>query len=303
MNKLLAIAGSALILAAVIGYSASTNRQDNGTASNVIRRPANAVLDLSNTALPNKSEKVESTNITLTKANSVLFRDEVNSQSIAKLQKDIQSKANKLKGKPLYLVLDTPGGDITAGYDLIDFVQGESLNVKTITQFSASMGAYISQSLGERLVTPHGTFMFHRARVEGVGGQLPGEFLTRAGVLLNLVTVMEKQNAARMGISFEEYTKLVKDEYWVSGEEAVKQGIADRVATIQCGEDLQGEHTEQVQVFVFTLNVTYSNCPAIRGPLDVKLANEVNSPQEEAQAKEVIRDFIYNRGIKKATSL
>lgn len=294
------IIAGAVILGGVIAIASTQNEKRYSTVQAVAQKPTNVDISKYAPKLETKAYAGEASSVNLTDANTAVFRDEVNAQSIAKLQREILNKATKLHGKPLYLVLDTPGGDINAGYDLIDMIQGMNLNVKTITQFSASMGAYIAESLGERLVTPHGTYMFHRAAVDGVGGQVPGEFLTRAGYLLNLVTVMEKQNAARLGISFDEYTKLVKDEYWVTGEEAVKQGVADRVVTISCGEGLQGEHTEVVRIFIFELAVTYSNCPAIRGPLNVEMLKGSGNAKDD---RIVIQDFIYKRNKTKGSRL
>lgn len=261
--------------------------------------PHNTAYDLSSPKLPSKEVDISESVLTLKDRNTVIFRSEVSYESVAKLQQEIFAKAKEMKaGETLYLVLDTPGGDINAGNGLVDSLRALHVNVKTITNFSASMGFYIAQRLGERLVTPHGMFMAHRARVGGVGGQIPGEFITATGRLLDLVYGMERENAARMGISHEAYTKLVKDEYWVSGVDAVKQGVADKVVNIRCADDLQGEYSESVQVFMFTLQITWSKCPAIQGPLSIGMGGDV--PEEKKQ--ELIKLVTDRRALTRAVN-
>lgn len=280
------IAG-AVILSGLIAVASTQSNGEYALLNQVRGKPSYRGLASASKPAP-LSESYDT--IKLTEENSVTFREEVTSVSISKLEKELLKKAKS--GKTLYLVLDTPGGDIGAGLDFIDFINGSGIKVKTITQFSASMGAYIAESLGERLVTQHGTYMFHRAKVDGVGGQVPGEFNTRAQMIIDLVNIMERQNANRLGINLEEYTKLVKDEYWVSGAEAVASNVADRVVSISCGEDLQGEYTTQITVFIFKLNVTYSKCPAIKGPLNVEMAESTGNSVKD---KQIIQDFIYKQ--------
>lgn len=218
--------------------------------------------------IKNKREDAPTETIELNKSNTLIFREDYNAVSVAKLQKAMLSKAAS-GTKRIFLALDTPGGDIRAGNSLNSLAQGLGIKIDTITIFAASMGFGTAQSLGTRYIQPHGVMMAHRARVGGVDGQIPGEFLTAAGMLLDLVYGMERSNASRLGISFEDYTTLVKDEYWVTGADAVKQGAADKVANIRCANDLLGTTAQIINLGFFSIKVVYSDCPAIEGPLDI----------------------------------
>ena len=71
-------------------------------------------------------------------------------------------RANNPK-ETIYIVVNSPGGSVTAGMKFITFANGID-NVKTITITAISMGSAIVEALpGERLIVPNATFMFHRA--------------------------------------------------------------------------------------------------------------------------------------------
>ena len=141
------------------------------------------------------SEKVKLRNksklIILEKANTVVFRGEVTNRSVANAQFQIQQAARNLpKGKPIYLVLDTPGGSVFAGLNLIDFVKGLDREVHTISLFAASMGFQFVQNFNKRYVAPNGVLMSHRA-AGGVKGQFDGELEQRYAMIKRIIDKLD----------------------------------------------------------------------------------------------------------------
>jgi len=272
------------LMSALFGWGAYSLVFGNSEAASFVGQavtstPATPILSAKDIVKKSEGYVPEET-ITLSRSNTVSFRNIVLPDTVAKAQMELLTKSKSLpKGAPIYLVLDTPGGDINAGMQLADTARGLGRPVHTITNFAASMGFYLVQRLGKRYITPSGTLMAHRARVEGVGGQVPGEFLTAVNLIYRQVTKMEMQNAARLGISFEKYTALVKDEYWVTGEDAVVAGAADSLVNIKCDDSLSGTTAESFQTLFGEATVEYSNCPAISSPLSIHFANQ----NEEAQ--------------------
>jgi ATP-dependent protease ClpP protease subunit len=194
------------------------------------------------------------------------------------------------KGEPIYLVLNTPGGDVEAGNQLIDTANGLSRPVHTITIFAASMGFNTVQALGNRYILPSGTLMAHRVRVGGIGGQVPGEFLTAVTRVIRQTQRMEMRNASRMGISFADYTKLINAEYWVDGEDAVRQGVADAVVNIRCDASLEGTSEETLQTPFGPISLIWSDCPAVTNPIGFKYSGP--SPQD------AVKSYLSNRQAK-----
>jgi len=117
--------------------------------------------------------------VEITAENSVVLRGAMTELSTSKVLSEIILKDRDLPaGEPLYLYIDSPGGEIVSGTQMIEGIKGLSREVITITQFSASMAFITVQSLGKRLIMPSGVLMSHRAK-GGVEGQIPGEMDTR----------------------------------------------------------------------------------------------------------------------------
>lgn len=224
--------------------------------------------------------------ILLTPKNTVMLRGEVGTQFVYNAQTVLMDLVNKRGSQsyPIYLVLDSPGGSIDGGEDLIQFAK-TIRNVKTITIFAASMGSAIVQAIpGERLIVDTGILMFHRATIR-MGGQIEdGEMESNLDFIKRFVRSMELRNAKRMSMSLEHYKSLVKDEYWTFGQEAVNRKAADRVVNVQCSADLipiQDLVKMSVRTPFGTIEVdlNYSRCPLFRigvpkAEKDLKALNE-----------------------------
>lgn len=219
--------------------------------------------------------------IILHKNNSIIFRNVVTRVSVSAAIGRLVSLSHKLsKNDNIYLFLDTPGGIVDDGEFLIDTVKALPQEVKTITQTSMSMGFHIVQSLGERLVLPSGMYMSHRMR-GGVEGQIPGEAVTRLNAALTLATYLDTAVAKRIGISVDAYRHLIFNEYWVSGEEAVKNRIADRVVIVRCGKDLDGTFKDVMETPFGSVSFVWSECPLIHYPLSIDVGGNRDSRLRE----------------------
>jgi ATP-dependent protease ClpP protease subunit len=206
--------------------------------------------------------------IKLTPDNTVVLRNEVNDDSISKLQVELAEKVIKRAGRgyTIYLVLDSPGGSIDSGLNFIEFAKNIS-NLETITLFSASMAAGIVEALpGKRNILETGILMFHRAK-GGVQGQFEdGELESRLTVYKKIVRRMEEANASRMCMSLSSYKDKVKDELWILGFEAVAAKAADAVVSIECSPELLAKGA--VESFSIpglgSINVKFNACPLIK---------------------------------------
>lgn len=214
--------------------------------------------------------------ITLTNENHILFSGEVNDQSVAQAQVALAKLSSQLeRNDVIYLVIDSPGGSVTAGNRFIDFASSLPQKIKTICLFCASMGYHIFQSLDERLVYPSSELMSHRVRIGGLAGQVPGEAVSRLNDIIATSNRMDEQVAKRIGITVEAYQKSIYDELWLSGESAVKLKHADRIAKIRCSEDLAVNTIDQTFMTMFgPVEVTMSACPLISGFLKIQLKRE-----------------------------
>jgi ATP-dependent protease ClpP protease subunit len=231
--------------------------------------------------------------ILLTENNSVAINQPITSEFIGKKTIEVIQKAAKLPpGADLYLILNTPGGEVFAGMLFVDTLNALHVKVHTITLFAASMGYQFAQHLGERYIISSGTLMSHRAAVGGVGGQINGELNSRVQFFTDISNLIDSVSAKRVGLSLADYQKAIVNELWVTGENAVKSGHADAVAQVSCDKALASKTKDEIIDTLFgTLQVTFSGCPLVTVPLDIKPAKGI---KDKGKAVERVKSFYSN---------
>jgi ATP-dependent protease ClpP protease subunit len=216
--------------------------------------------------------------VTLNSNNTVLLRGPVEPESVRDVQIDIAKlvAARMFKDYPIYLVLDSPGGDVEAGISLIEFAKTIS-NLRTITISAASMAADTVESLpGSRLITNNGSLMFHRAKGEFSGQFEVGEVESRLEMAKKLILGLELANANRMGISLLEYKGHAQNEWWLNADEALQYKAADKIVDIVCSQELVDKRVKtRLETIFASINIVYSGCPTFRYPLVVETINSV----------------------------
>jgi ATP-dependent protease ClpP protease subunit len=205
--------------------------------------------------------------VMLNSNNMVLLRGEVNEDSIGRLELDLAKVVAKrlFKDYPIYLVIDSPGGEVDTGLDFIEVAKLVP-NLRTIVIFGASMAADITESLpGERMMTNKGVLMFHRARGQFQGQFEVGELESRFEFAKKQILDLETTVANRLKMSIFEFKGHAKDEWWLNAKEAVQYKAADKIVDISCSQELIDKRTEITQESIFgTFTMVYSNCPTFR---------------------------------------
>lgn len=221
----------------------------------------------------------ESKKVTLTKDNVIVMDDYYDSEVVANLAKKAQDMDARLPSdEPMYLILDTGGGSIEAGIELIENLNNLNRKVHTISLFAASMGFQTVEGVkGERLLPSNGTLMSHKARGEFYG-EFPGQLDSRYTHYLKRVGRLDKQVVARTNGKHDDksYAALIENEYWCDGQDCIDQGLADRVVNVSCDASLEGTHTKSWARFIYMGHVieiidTMSNCPTITGALSYQI--------------------------------
>lgn len=207
--------------------------------------------------------------IILNDKNTINFNEPFNAVTVANRQLELFKLASNPEIKDIYIVMYTPGGSVSAGSLFIDTANSLGKNVHTITIFSASMGYHTVQGLGNRYILPSGRLMSHRAFVSGLTGQFPGELNTRVDMLMSSTRLLDETAAKRVGLTLEEYKKLIHDELWLTGQDAVDAGHADEVIQAKCDESLSGSDMKLINTFFGKLSVEYARCPLIVGPISI----------------------------------
>ena len=208
--------------------------------------------------------------ITLTKSNSVIFDSEVTADSTGQALFEIYNLYAKGVTE-IYLVLNTPGGSVPDGLEFIDAIKSLPIKVHTITIFAASMGYQIAQSLDTRFIMTNGTLMSHRAS-GGMEGIFNGSLNTRITNILQILEQQEIRVAKRLKISLVDYRKMIADELWISGKNAIENNQADEEVNIICGKDMIDIKTKRIYVFgIIPVDLQVSECPLIKKVFGFKI--------------------------------
>lgn len=148
------------------------------------------------------------------------------------------------RDKDIYLYINSPGGSVTAGLAIYDTMQFIAPDVSTIVMGEAcSMGSLLAQSgaAGKRLVLPKSTTMIHRVSsgTRGTSGSVHIQEMQMEDVKasleyaknlnVELTRIYERHNTA--GKTFDELFETMKFDKFMTAQEAVEFGLADRVIT------------------------------------------------------------------------
>lgn len=152
--------------------------------------------------------------------------------------------------KDISLFINSPGGSVTAGLAIYDTMQFIRPDVATYVMGQAcSMGSFLAQAgaKGKRFVLPESRTMIHRVSsgTKGTSGSVHVQALEfedakrhfDESVRLNerLTQLYVRHNTA--GKTFEELFETMKFDTFLSAEEAVENGLADKVVEKRPGED------------------------------------------------------------------
>lgn len=144
--------------------------------------------------------------------------------------------------KDINLYINSPGGSVTAGLAIYDTMQFIKPDVKTIVMGqAASMGSFLAQAgaKGKRFVLPESRTMIHRVSsgTRGTSGSIHVQEMEfedarrhlEESKRLNtrLTELYVKHNTA--GKTYEELFETMKFDTFLSSEEAVANGLADKV--------------------------------------------------------------------------
>lgn len=161
---------------------------------------------------------------------SYRINDEISSSSV-RLAVGWLKSAQKLKPSAIVLEINSPGGSVDAGFDLVKEIEDSSVPVTIVVDgTAASMAAYILEAGSYRIMTNRSSVMIHRAAVGG-------SFYGQADDWRNISDALKATDEAMLQFFL---TKLTVDEdylkektqgsrqWWMNYKEALKYGAIDR---------------------------------------------------------------------------
>ena len=134
--------------------------------------------------------------------------------------------------KDITLYINSPGGLVTAGMAIYDTMQYISSDIQTVVVGQAcSMGSLLASAgtKGKRLMLPHARHMIHQP-LGGASGQAT-DVEIRANELLRWKKELTEIYVKTTGKTFEQLRDDMERDKFMTPDEAVKYGLADKIVT------------------------------------------------------------------------
>jgi ATP-dependent Clp protease protease subunit len=162
----------------------------------------------------------------------IILHDEVTEQSASLVVAQLLFLESEDSIKDIHLYINSPGGSVTAGMSIYDTMQFIKPDVSTMVMGQAcSMGSLLAQAgaAGKRYILPHARHMIHQPS-GGARGQATDMEIQVKEILAmkkSLTEIYVKHNSK--GKSYKELAKDMERDYYISAEESVKYGLADKI--------------------------------------------------------------------------
>ncbi len=160
----------------------------------------------------------------------IVLSDEVNDATASLVVAQMLYLEGQDPEKDINFYINSPGGSVTAGLAIYDTMQYIKCDVSTICMgMAASMGAFLfsSGAKGKRYILPNAEVMIHQP-LGGAQGQAT-EILIAADHIKRTKDRLNKILAENTGKTVEEIFEDTERDNWLTAEEAVNYGLADKV--------------------------------------------------------------------------
>lgn len=137
-------------------------------------------------------------------------------------------------GKPILLVINSPGGSVDAGFAIWDQIKLITSPVTTlITGLAASMGSVLSLAAApnRRFATPMSRFMIHQPSIMGTIQGQATDLEIHAREILKTKEQLITIYTTATGKSREVIEKAIDRDTWMSAQEALEFGHIDKIIT------------------------------------------------------------------------
>lgn len=137
-------------------------------------------------------------------------------------------------GKPILMVINSPGGSIDSGFAIWDQIQMMKSPVTTLVcGLAASMGSILSLSAApkRRFATAQSRIMIHQPLIGGVIKGQATDLEIQAKEMLKTHEALIKLYMKFTGKDFKTIEKAIDRDTWLSAQEALEFGLLDGIVS------------------------------------------------------------------------
>jgi len=143
-------------------------------------------------------------------------------------------------GKPILLVINSPGGAVDSGFAIWDQIKLLKSPVTTlVTGLAASMGSVLSlvAGKGRRFATPNSRIMIHQPRIHGVIRGQATDLEIHAKEIIKTRNALIAIYVEATGQDEKAIERALDRDKWMSAEEALEFGLLDKI--VHKAEDIR----------------------------------------------------------------
>lgn len=164
------------------------------------------------------------------KTRQIILSGEINKDLAEKIVRQLLVLEADDSEKPVYVYIDSPGGDVDAGFAIFDMIRFVSCPVFLIGMgliASAAALILIAVDKEHRLALPNSRYLIHQPS-SGMRG-VATDIEIHAKEMERTKAVLNKIISEQTGKSFEQVCADTNRDYWLNSNEAVEYGLVSKI--------------------------------------------------------------------------
>ena len=169
---------------------------------------------------------------TMLKSRRIFLSDAVSNDSAKEVIRKLWYLEASDPGKPILLVINSPGGAVDSGFAIWDQIKMITSPVTTlITGLAASMGSILSlcAAPGRRFATEHARIMIHQPAINAVVRGQATDLEIHAKEILKTRQGLVEIYVKATGKDAKTIDKAIDRDTWMSAQEALEFGLLDAI--------------------------------------------------------------------------
>lgn len=166
------------------------------------------------------------------KTRQIILTGEINKELADSIVRQLLILDSEDEKSPIYMYIDSPGGDVDAGFaifDMIRFIKAPVYLIGMGLIASAATLVLLAVDKEFRIGLPNSRYLIHQP-LGGMRG-VATDIEIYAKDMEKIRAKLNKLIAEQTGTSLEQVTKDTERDFWLDSEEAVKYGLISKIIT------------------------------------------------------------------------
>lgn len=174
------------------------------------------------------SPSIDPTERTLFESRTLFLSGVVNSELALRITRQLLALEKASADAPITLWINSPGGEVQAGFAIYDMIQFISPRVITVINgTAASMGSVIALAAekSDRYAMTNAKLLLHQPLIGGTIQGPASDIEIHARDIIQLKQRMHRLYAERTGTPEEVFVQMMERDRWLAPDEAVQLGL------------------------------------------------------------------------------